>query len=467
MAPTGPPTAPPRGGPLSRPGLVRRPWLMFALGALAGALVASTLSVALTRRGSEPALEPGELRILSGSDDSVGRQREALIEVWNAAHPSNPARIVPLNERSDAQHAEMVNRAQNDHEIDIFNLDVTWTAEFASERWLRPIDESLLSEEPDSVFLANPLATCRYDGQLWALPFNTDAGLLFYRTDLGLQPPFDWPKITTEADRVLAGRPSGSSLQAGYTGQFADYEGLVVNALEALWSAGGTIGVDDEGTVSVDPRLWTEALRRLTPGGRTGDGTPLVHPEAREHDETRSREVFRSGRVMFMRNWPVQYRSLSAGDTAPASPTATPSGPALEFDVAALPGPSVLGGQNLAIARQTGQPRAAQALIGFLTGEESQRRLFQRGGFAATRATVYQDATVRQEYPYAALLRAEIDRARRRPESPHYPTFSLVLRRYVIAVLNGGDMPADLAQRLTDALAGKLPHPAATPSAGG
>ena len=73
----------------------------------------------------------------------------------------------------------------------------------------------------------------------------------------------------------------------------------------------------------------------------------------------------------------------------------------MPFDVARIPGRSVLGGQNLAIAANSDQPRAAQELIEFLTSARSQQILFERGGFAATREVVYQDSAVRANFPYA------------------------------------------------------------------
>lgn len=435
----------------------RRTWLTFLLGNLTGALVVAGIVALLPPSAEREELEPGELVILSGRDDSVGDQRSAMIELWNASHPLNPARLIPLNEAANGQRVEMVNRAQNDAEIDIFNLDVTFVAEFAEANWLRPIDEKALHDRPEEVFLANPLETCRYGGKLWALPFNTDAGLLFYRKDLGLRPPFDsydWSRITAESERILSAKAPGSPLGGGYTGQLDDYEGLTANALEAIWANSGEVRIDAQGQVSVDRERWTEALRRLTPGP-VGDPKPsVVHPDSLGFDETRSREAFRAGKVLFMRNWPVAYRNLSAADDTDGAAGSAPPTP-IQFGVTKLPGPSALGGQNLAIAKKTRQPKAAQALIEFLTGQESQRNLFERGGFAATRADVYQDAMIARQVPYVTLLLNAVNGARLRPVSPYYDNFSRVFRRHVRMVIDGGILPDDIDHRLTEALKGR------------
>ncbi|UQU68164.1 extracellular solute-binding protein [Couchioplanes caeruleus] len=430
-----------------------KPWWLFAAGNLTGAAVAASLFLFGPFAGP-PELEPGELVVLSGQDDSTGGQRQHLIDLWNDSHPGNRARIVTVPQDADGQWFEMANRAE-DGDTDIFNLDVAWTAYFADppsgRRLIRPIDEELLTERPGDAFMAKPLQTCRYEGRLWALPFNTDAGLLYYRTDQQLKPPFTWPAIEAAAGRA--------GFEGAYTGQLARYEGLTVNVLEAVWAAGGRLDVAADGRVSLDLDRWDEAVRRLTP--RRDAGPHVVLPESTSFDETGSRVAFQDGRVLFMRNWPVAYRTMLAGDQPQAGGAGgEQTGPGrrpVPFAVTKLPGPSVLGGQNLAISERTKKPRAAQALIEFLTNQRSQEMLFDPGGFAATRAAVYENETIKQKYPYAPLLREAVDTAQLRPMSPNYVAFSKRLNLQVSQVLTGRQprLPRDLADQLTRALQGR------------
>lgn len=405
--------------------------------------IVTTLVVPTIAEGSNE-LEPGELVILSGRDDSTGGQRQMLINEWNELHPNNQAQIVEL---SGDQRIEMVARAQSgEDQVDIYNLDLTWTAEFADNEYIRPIAESGLDT---SGFLDKPLETCRYDGRLWALPFNSDAGLLYYRTDLVPQPPGTWRGVEDAIDQAFRQPDRNSALVAGYTGQLANYEGLTVNALEAIWDEDGHV-VDQNGDVVIDEfsEQVRTALDRLRPSSRS----PLVIlPEFLEHREDESRETFQRGDVLFMRNWPVAYRNLEqvAGEEGS-------SGPVPEFDVTPLPGPSALGGQNLAIAAGTTKPKAAQALIEFLTDTRSQQILFERGGFAATRKVVYEDAVIKERYPYAQDLLEAIRGARLRPVTPHYSRFSEVFREEVHTALESGrPLPEDFAERLSEALKGR------------
>ncbi len=414
-------------------------WFGFGTGILAGAAAGALVATLVPAAFAAPSdLEPGELVILSGKDDSAGAQRLALIEQWNALHPANPARMEELPGQADAQHSEMLARAQSGGAtVDIYNLDVTSIAEFAHAGYLRPLRVG--AAETDG-FLAAPLATCRYAGSLWGLPFNSDAGLLYYRKDLVPTPP-----TTARAldDAIVSTLPAAAGkdkrVVAGYTGQLADYEGLTVNALEAIWAAGGDV-VDADGHVVIDSPETRAGLRWLATG--LAPGTPQrILPESENFDESQSTQAFYDHKVLFLRNWPVAYRTLESG-TAP-------------FEVSRLPGPSVLGGQDLAIARGTRHPRAAQALIEFLTSERSQQILFERGGFAATREIVYHDRAVVDRYRYAPVLLDALRSARPRPVTPHYPRFTEVFRDIVRqALAAGGELPADATQRLTDALRG-------------
>ena len=397
------------------------------------ALVATVLPGLLT---DPDALEDGPIVILTGRDDSIGGQRQQLVNQWNLLHPENQARIVELPALADAQRSEMLARAQAGRGgVDVFNLDVTWTAEFAENGYIRSLDESRLSTRG---FLDGPLDTCRYDGRLWALPFNTDVGLLYYRSDLIDDPPRTWEELEEQVEAIRA--RTGNDVD-GYAGQFADYEGLTVNALEAVRGAGGSI-VDAAGDVVVGAQqaAVVEGLERLRVIAPTG---------VPELDEDGSIQLFQSGRTLFMRNWPRAYRSL-AQDLEGAPP--------VEFGVAPLPGGSgVLGGQNLAVSAHSARPRASQALIEFLTGDRSQQILFERGGLPATRAVVYSDQAVRERYPYVAILEEALSTAELRPTQPHYARFSEVFRAAVTGYLRQ-DKPLadDLQGQLESAAKGQL-----------
>lgn len=429
---------------------LRRGWSGLVAGVAAGIVgtVLFTNFVLPVLRGPTR-LEAGTITILSGPDDGIEGQRQKLVDQWNALPGLPKARIIEIGGVADDHHAELVRRAQAPHDnpeenIDIYNLDVTWIAEFAHFKYIRPLD----TERVDTTgFLAKPLEACRYQGKLWGLPFNTDAGLLFYRSDIITgPPPSSWPTIVNTIDEKLNGaKAAHPELVAGFATQLDDYEGLTVNAFEAIWAAGGEV-VNSDGEVVIDTPQAREGLRRLASGLAPGNPQHIL-PDSRSFKEQETTQAFRDGKVMFMRNWPVAYRQITSD---------TDSEP-VQFQTAALARGSVLGGQNLAVATQTDQPRAAQKLIEFLTSERSQQILFERGGFAATRELVYQDKVVRDEYKYAETLLLAVRSARLRPVTAYYARFSAVFLEEVdFALNNGGQLKPGVTERLSAALEGKL-----------
>lgn len=418
-------------------------WFWLALFATAALVVTLVLMVVMLMSNGPVGREKGELVILSGRDDSAGGQRQMLINEWNHRHPDNPARIIELSGLADQQRNEMVKHAQSGKStVDIYNLDVTWTAEFAEAGYIEELDEDRVDVNG---FLEKPLETCRYDGEIYALPFNTDAGLLYYRTDLVPMPPDSWDGIKSETQRVFAG-VHDPALVAGYAAQLDNYEGLTVNALEMIRSAGGE-AVNDDGQLVIDLsdlRTSQEGVDRLRP--RAGD-PQLMLPASLGHNETESTRAFRDGEVLFMRNWPIAYRALdqpTGADTGAGPPP---------FAVTQLSGGSVLGGQNLAISSNSSKPRAAQELIEFLTDGRSQQLLFERGGFAATREAVYRDPAVLGRYEYAQELLKAINGAIPRPSSACYERFSEAFRNAVTEALRTGNpLPVGFSDQLASAL---------------
>jgi len=327
------------------------------------------------------------------------------------------------------------------------------------------------------------------DGEVWGVPFNADAGLLYYRKDILRAAGAPYP-VPADRDQLLADieaiaksdHPTRhKEYQAGYITQLRTYEGLTVNAMEAIWNAGGNL-VDRDGKVVTDSGAITRATSGLN--SLAIDSHDLMPPSATAADETTSQQAFASGAVAFMRNWPYAYDVLAKKLV-----------PGRDFDVTTLPGDhrpgvSVLGGQNLAISATSKKPEAARALIDFLTSPESERCLLE-GGFAATRSSAYDDGpspprctapaaatppattapgpdteqagptTSAGQLPaYAKTLHKALLTARPRPVTPYYAAFTGLVQSKVGALLRdptGGDPAAveDLLRGLGPVLSGR------------
>ncbi|MFE3639007.1 ABC transporter substrate-binding protein [Streptomyces sp. NPDC059168] len=370
-----------------------------------------------------------------------------LLQGWNRTHPGEEVTLVELPDSADETYAQMTTdlRGGDRGRFDVLNIDVNWTAEFAAAGWIRPLPGDRF---PLGGFLKPVVRTARYDGRLYAVPYVTNAGLLLYRKDVlaraGVPPPRTWAELERDA-KTIAPRYGLD----GYAGQFLPYEGLTVNAAEAVYSAGGTILGDEGARVTVDSDAAREGIGFLARGLREG----WIPRAALTYKEEESKEAFLAGRLLFLRNWPYAYAAASARGSRVAGrigavPLPGPDGP----------GKSVLGGSNLAVNTHARHPDSAARLIAYLTSERVQRQVLTRGALPPVRASLYDDPALIARFPYLPTLRAAVMSAEPRPTSPRYDQVSLVVQAVVHDALTGRQTPSAAVRRLArelDAVTGR------------
>ncbi|MEU8688783.1 ABC transporter substrate-binding protein [Streptomyces sp. NPDC048665] len=364
-----------------------------------------------------------------------------LLQGWNRTHPGEKVTLVELPDSADETHAQMTTdlRGGDRSRFDVLNIDVNWTPEFAAAGWIRPLPPDRF---PLKSFLPPVVNTATYEGRLYAVPYVTNAGLLLYRKDVlaeaGVPPPRTWAELERDA-RTIAPKYGLD----GYAGQFLPYEGLTVNAAEAVYSAGGTI-LGDEGTrVTVDSAAAREGIGFLARGVREG----WIPKAALTWKEEESKQAFQDGRLLFLRNWPYAYAVASAKGSRVAGkigavPLPGPDGP----------GTSVLGGSNLAVNSRARHPDSAARLIAYLTSAQVQRQVLVRGALPPVRAALYQDPALIRRFPYLPTLRTAVLTAAPRPKSAHYDQVSLVVQAVVYSALTGRETPEQAVRRLAGEL---------------
>ncbi|MZF89332.1 ABC transporter substrate-binding protein [Streptomyces sp. SID5643] len=365
-----------------------------------------------------------------------------LLEGWNRTHPGEKVTLVELPDSADETQAQMVTdlRDGDRSRFDVLNIDVNWTPEFAAAGWIRPLPRDRF---PLKTFLQPVVDTATYDGQLYAVPYVTNAGLLLYRKDVlakeGVAPPRTWAELERYAKTIAPKHGLD-----GYAGQFLPYEGLTVNAAEAVYSAGGSILGDEGERVTVDSAAAREGIGFLARGVREG----WIPGKALTYKEEESKQAFQDGRLLFLRNWPYAY----VGASAPSSKVAGKIG-AVPLPGPDGPGTSVLGGSNLAVSAHARHPDSAARLIAYLTSERVQRQVLTRGALPPVRADLYQDPALIRRFPYLPTLRTSVLAAEPRPKSPRYDQVSLVVQAVVHDAMAGHQEPAAAVRRLARELA--------------
>jgi multiple sugar transport system substrate-binding protein len=320
---------------------------------------------------------------------------------------------------------------------------VVWTAEFAANRWI----EELPQDEFDlDKLLPTTVETAKYFDKLYAVPLNSDGGLLYYRKDLldkvGAKPPTTWAEMKTTCDQVLKlpeARGAGC-----YAGQFDKYEGLTVNFSEAVNSAGGDV-VNDEGEAEVNTDAAKKGLNLLVDGFTSG----LIPKKALTYKEEEGRRAFQAGELIFHRQWPYQYALANKADGS--------SKVANKFAVAPLPGlddagVSTLGGHNLAVSSFTKNKKTAIDFIKFITSEEQQRLDLEATSQAPTVASLYEDAELIKKFPYLPTLKASIEKAKKRPAAVKYQEVSTAIQEAAYGAISGTSTPDDALKNLQSSL---------------
>jgi len=369
-------------------------------------------------------------RIFGAFDPIPGLLRE-----FEAAHPGVRVKSEALPASSDEAHQlYVVNLEGRSTGFDVMMLDVIWVPEFARAGWLLDLSGRVGRDELGAYF-PSAAAASAWNGRVWALPWNMNVGLLYYRTDLlaryGLSPPRTWDELITAVERVRAGERD-PRLQ-GYLWQGKQYEGMMVNVLEALW-ANDTDLLDDDGRVFPRPERATESLTFL----RALIARGLSPPWTTAADEELTRRAFGDGHAIFLRNWPYVLDLLEAAGSPVRGRVGIAPLPGRASDAA---GRGSTGGSHLGVARHTPHPEQAVALARFMTGERAQRALLP-GTLYPTRMDLYRDPDLLREHPALPRIHDLMLGGRPRPVTPNYLLLSTTLQPEFSAVLVGLATPA-------------------------
>lgn len=388
---------------------------------LMGAISSSALTAAAMyfMPGGRPVV-PAGLTLWTGADSTGGRQ--LLFDMWNKANPAAPLTIRIDPGRTGDQKQRMKDAAANGG-ADILNLDIIDIPEFAAAGLISPI---ALNENLFLAGILKPGAVQGEDGRFWAVPFNTDVGMLFERVPTGAvaaERP-DLPRILDSL--VLPG-------SLGFVGQTRDGssasdEAFTVNILEHLFSRnpdlfGRNTAFTDKNLPLYEVARWQQALAPL----RAAIADRRVLSAA---DELTSLEAFmaESG-PRFMRNWPVAYRDLLE--------RRDPDARAGRIEVHAFP-TAILGGQSLAITATSSRKAQAAELIEFLTSDEAQKVLAERG-LAPTRVAAYTDPHLNVTVAHLETVRQAVENARVRPIHRNYAAFTKAVAAHIRPILAGPD----------------------------
>jgi multiple sugar transport system substrate-binding protein len=391
---------------------------------------------------SEPA-GPAVLNWYNFPDDS-GALQQAATDCGRASDGRYTIRYHKLPRAADGQRQQLVRRsAAHDKALDILGLDVTWAPEFAEAGWILPWTGENRRRATEGT-LRVPLETATWNGKLYAVPYNANTQLLWYRSDLVRTPPRTWAELLgTARELAREGKPHYVEIQG------AQYEGLTVWFNTLVESGGGSILTPDATEPSLG-RPAVEAARIM----RDLAVSPAADPSLPNQMEDQNRLAMESDVAAFEINYPFVHPSMKANNPELFKNFRWAPYPRVG---AGRPARTTIGGIDLAIGAYARNPDLAFKAALCLRNRDHQLVAALKGGLPPTLRALYSDPDLSESYPFAEDVLAALESASVRPKTPAYQNVSIAISQ-VLSPPSGIEPAAaitDIDGQIKDALQSK------------
>ena len=278
-----------------------------------------------------------------------------------------------------------------------------------------------------------------YKGRRWALPYDGDTHVLFYRKSMlrkyGLIPPKTWDDYSKIAETITENEKVngiyGTAIMAPPVSMI-----ILSSFMNRLGCYGGGL-LDKDGKPTVNSDAAVTALTSMVKHCRYALPTPL------ETDWEVSRDAFLNGKVAMVEQWtdigvmaedPTQ--SIIQGDWG-----------VVQMPMGKGPGarhaPALNAGFSIGISSKAPDPVAARAYLLFSCRPDIALRLnLMNGGMDPTRFSVLESAEYKKTAPELSVaVQAAIEKATPWPTVPRASQLLNILKDNLISALEGHKTP--------------------------
>ncbi|MGF1512548.1 MAG: ABC transporter substrate-binding protein [Elainellaceae cyanobacterium] len=368
-----------------------------------------------------------------------GTQWQPIVEAFEEANPDIDLDIIEgPNATNLVEDLYTSSFLLGDSPYDLVYMDIVWVQKFAAAGWLLPLSDRV-SETELAEFLDGDIDGSRFDGELYRMPFRSDGGMLYYRTDLlaeiGAQPPETVAELM-EISKVLQ---AANAADWGYVWQGRQYEGLSAMFVEILEGFGGfwvnpetrEVGLDQPEAIAAVQFLLNTIEEEVSPNGVTN------------YQEEEARRLFQNGGSVFMRNWPYAWALVNADD----SPVAGKVGIKPMVHQAGYGSGACQGGWGLGIAKSSAHPDEAWRVAEFFASAAAQRQFVLESAYVPSRRALFTDPEIVAKYEHYPDLLNVVENAVLRPPIAQYAQASDILQRYLSAAFTGRQSPEEAMQQ--------------------
>lgn len=356
---------------------------------------------------------------------------DTIVSAFNEQSDQYLVEAIVLTNDSGNMHDQIINSlSSQSSEYDVLSMDVVWAGEFAAAGYLEPLD-TFIKDNGWSVedFNAGSMASGKYKGKNYVLPYFSDLGFVYFRSDIVSeeeQTMLENGDYTMNDLLSLAEKYAGEGdTKYGYVYQSKQYEGLTCNANEFTdnWQ-------DVEGGL--------ELMKQFTDSTATPDDI-LVYTEGETHN------AFLNGESVFARNWPYMNGMAASGEYAITTD---------QIGFAPLPNGGTVGGWILGVSAYSENMDGAKEFIKFLAGPEGQKINATIGGYMPgynallTDAEVLESNILLNSVGFTNALQSTIAR----PVVSNYSEVSDAIQVNAHEYLSGNGELADAVSAITEAL---------------
>src|ERR1700736_1806849 len=309
------------------------------------------------------------VRVAGDSSGTGGAFIKKVCDEW-AQKTGNKVEIIsrPQDASATLQQYQQYWAAKSS-DVDVYQIDVIWQGIVAPHS----VDlKKYYKDDEVKAYFPRIIENNTVKGKLVSIPWFTDAGVLYYRTDLlekygYKEPPKTWEELDEMAKKIQDGeRKAGKPDFQGFVFQGKASESVTCNALEWVYSYGGGVIIEPDKKVTINNPNAIKALQTAKSWVGTISPAGVV-----TYGEEEARNVWQQGNAAFMRNWPYAY----ATGQDPKSPIAG------KFDVTVLPkggaegkNAACLGGWQLMVSTYSKAQDVAADLAKFMASSDSQKK---------------------------------------------------------------------------------------------
>jgi trehalose/maltose transport system substrate-binding protein len=365
-----------------------------------------------------------------------GRWTKALAEEWAKKTGNTVDYISRPNDASATLQLFQQYWAAKSGDVDVYMIDVIWpgiAAPHAADL------KKYFKEDEIKQHFPRIIENNTVKGKLVGMPFFTDAGVLYYRTDLlekygYKEPPKTWEELAEMAKKIQDGeRAAGHPDFQGFVFEGKASESVTCNAIEWIYAYGGGTIIQPDKKVTINNPNAIKALEVAKSWVGTISPQGVV-----SYGEEEARNIWQAGNAAFMRNWPYAYalgqdpKSVISGKFAA---TVLPKGGADGKNAACL------GGWQLMVSAYSKNPEVAADLVRYLTSADAQKKRAVDLSQLPTLPAVYKDQDVLAKNPWFANAVEILNNAIARPSTvtgADYNQVSTAFFQGVNKVLTGG-----------------------------